>query len=114
MPASCMVARLARVCDAVGLKPGKPGVPAKVLVMVLPSRSTWFPLPSVTGNPLRTRLACPPVTNGLMYLYPYRAEKPLYPPGSVGNTSGTARWAPTHAVSVLAQWTASPTYFAVV
>jgi hypothetical protein len=55
-PASCIEARYARVWEAVGLNPGKPAVPAKRFVMVLPFRSTRLPLASVTWYPLRDRL----------------------------------------------------------
>src|ERR1700732_2661377 len=72
------------------LNPGKPGVDRNAPLIWLPFSSTRFPAALVTANPLRLRLRVPAPSCGAMYLWPYSASKPLYPPGSFGSTSGEA------------------------
>src|SRR5689334_2843415 len=49
---------------------------------------------------------------GAMYFAPNSPWKPLYPPGSVGSVSATARGELAQIASPCAQWIASPTYLA--
>src|SRR5215472_15839795 len=75
-------------------KPGKPGetTPLKLSAITLPSRPSSGPL----------------LIWGPTYLWPYRALKPVYPPGSCGRTSATPWFAEVHRAAPPAQWTATP------